>query len=84
LSTTRYCLLALLANCFALICGTDIEVSPNSARMAIPWYHKNQKKTDQLWFQPVKFCTWQILGMHMHRLAQVWNAIITTNYYDVI
>jgi len=52
-------------------------------RFVIPWYRKTQKKTDQLWFQLVKFCMWQRLGMHVHRLAQVWNAIVTTNY-DVI
>jgi len=59
----------------------------------IPWYRKTQKKTDQIFrgsgsetrFQPVKFaCGRQSLGMHVHRLAQVWNAIVTTNYYDVI
>ena len=31
-------------------------------------------------FQQVQFCA----GLHVHRLAQVWNAIVITKYYDVM
>jgi len=34
-------------------------------------------------FQQVQFCM-HVVGMHVHRLAQVWNAIVTTKYYDVM
>ena len=32
---------------------------------------------------PIQFCM-HVAGMHVHRLAQVWNAIVTTKYYDVM
>ena len=57
-----------LANCFAFIC--DAEVSPTALeRFATP-----QKAVST---SPVL----HVAGMHVHRLAQVWNAIITTKYY---
>jgi len=34
-------------------------------------------------FQQVQFCM-HVAGMHVHRPAQVWNAIITTKYYEVM
>ena len=39
--------------------------------------------TPQKAFQRVQFCM-HVAGMHVHRLAHVWNAIITTKYYDVM
>ena len=52
-----------LANCFAFIC--DAEVSPTALeRFATP-----QKAVST---SPVL----HVAGMHVHRLAQVWNAII--------
>ena len=68
-----YCLFTYLANCFAFICVA--EVSPTALeRFATPYKKQIQR---------VQFCM-HVVGMHMHRLAQVWNAIITTKYYDVM
>jgi len=35
-------------------------------------------------FQESSFACMTVAGMHVHRLAHVWNAIITTKYYDVM
>ena len=52
LSTTRYCLFTYLANCFAFICGTDVEVSLHSTRTVCHISHTTKNQ-----FQRVQFCT---------------------------
>ena len=71
LSTRRYCLFTKLSCkslCLHLWCWS------------ISTQHKNSLPHHKMQFQWVQFCV-HVAGMHVHRLAQVWNAIITTKYY---